>query len=369
MLTWHPLQSYFTAIDELKTYFLDQGLDLNRTMYAEDFIRGVQRDYFEPMAERYGSEAMEEQTHSWPRILWFQELQIVLEYEKLSLVQSLINGWELFMDPEAFPAQYLGMKEYALGWYELDAAKQTEFLDVFKIDADMLQQFASGTNTSKLGEISLEMSACNNGFMEQKLLLDEVYPKLSNPRNRPGKCGLCDGQLLSEEVGTTKEHRLVELMCRHAFGHSCIVERFKDIKGWYCEVCQLDLRYTQLHPAKPDEVLASCDRFLKWRDAPMSLSVLGEPHTHLNKLALIFELSNDIRKHLLAWLPDPEGTYVDCHKVNNLMLYLARERLKTVMQGDVLRYREVIAKQVQAAARRAWFGFLARCHPDAPMGC
>jgi hypothetical protein len=33
------------------------------------------------------------------------------------------------------------------------------------------------------------------------------------------------------------------------------------------------------------------------------------------------------------------------------MPFLARDRLDAVIQGDVLRYREVVAMQVQAAAR------------------
>jgi hypothetical protein len=53
-------------------------------------------------------------------------------------------------------------------------------------------------------------------------------------------------------------------------------------------------------------------------------------------------------------LPDPEGAYAECYGVNSLMLFLARDRLETVIQGDVLRYREVVAMQVHAAAKGAW---------------
>jgi hypothetical protein len=59
-------------------HFLDQGLDLNCAEYAVDFIGRVQRDYFEPMVEIIESQEAEEQPHSWPWILWFQELQIDL---------------------------------------------------------------------------------------------------------------------------------------------------------------------------------------------------------------------------------------------------------------------------------------------------
>jgi hypothetical protein len=62
---------------------------------------------------------------------------------------------------------------------------------------------------------------------------------------------------------------------------------FKDVKDWSCPVCQTDLRNVAVLSTKSEEVLASGDRFLKWLDAPRTFSVPGEPHSYLNKLALV----------------------------------------------------------------------------------
>jgi hypothetical protein len=190
-------------------------------------------------------------------------------------------------------------------------------------------------------------------FRAQGRTLDVVLPKRVNPaRSKFGPCPICDVQLLREDVGTANEHLPVEIMCGHIFGYGCIQKHFRGLPRWTCPTCHVDLTAAPQHPTRPEEVLESCEKVSKWLEAPMQFVVSEAPHSFLDKLALVFEPADDICEHMLHWLPDPEGTYADCSRINDLMLYLARQRLEAAIKRDVMKHREIVVLQVQAGARR-----------------
>ena len=211
-----------------------------------------------------------------------------------------------------------------------------------------------------------EMSVCKREFRAQGKTLDVVLPKLVNPaRSKFGPCSICDVQLLKENVGTANAHRPVDIRCGHIFGFACIQKYFQGLPRWTCPTCHADLTAAPQHPINPGEVLESCDRVLKWLEAPIQLVVPEAPHSYPNKLALVFEPANDIREHMLHWPPSPEDAYAERFRIDDLVLYLARDRLDAAIKKDVVKYREIVVLQVQAGARRAWLAFRARCYPDA----
>ncbi|KAF1833685.1 hypothetical protein BDW02DRAFT_500035 [Decorospora gaudefroyi] len=352
------LPMYFEAIDRL-IFHIDHGIDFNRARNADGLI----------YVARPRPSAVENEDH-WPKTLWFAEFQRGFEDDSVSIAEALKRGWEWFMDLDGFPARYTAVKEWALGWHELEAEKRRQFLEVFQIDRDALLGMArevKGMSLTGPAMLNHEKTSCVVGFLEQKRPLDVVLPRMVNPsRQKLGECSICKVGLLKEEVGTTKEHRPVEIPCRHIFGASCIKNHFAATKRWVCPACGTNHYAVQHHPTTASEVLESCDRLLKWLDPPALVHLPVEPHSYLDKLTLIFEPADAIRKDLHNWNNEPRDSYAEYLRLSDLALYLTRDRLHAAIRGDTDRFREVVAQQVQIGSRIVWLEFLWRCHPNSP---
>ena len=252
------------------------------------------------------------------------------------------------MDIDGFTAKYGGVKGWALGWHELDTKKQEQFLELFKVDANALRTMAKGVEHMSLTDLSLllhEDCGCVQSFMAQKRTPDAVTPRMLNPsKQKLNACAICDDPLLKEDVGTNKNHRPVEILCGHVFGSSCIKQHFLAPERWSWPVYDKNLSDAPHHPRTPSEVVESCDRILKWLDAPISIAFPADPHSHLEKLTLIFEPADAIRKNFGNWPAIPQVSYAESLRLQDQALYLARDRLEAVNRGETARYREIIAQ-------------------------
>jgi hypothetical protein len=76
-------------IDQLVAACLDNGLDMNGARSADNLIRRVAW-YVDQVSEEDNEV---ETAKLWPTMLWFQELQMILEDEKMGLEQALVKGW------------------------------------------------------------------------------------------------------------------------------------------------------------------------------------------------------------------------------------------------------------------------------------
>jgi hypothetical protein len=364
-----PLPMYFNVIEELVGH-INEGCDLNSARNAGELVRLARKRYFDRVRRQCGEEEVEKEGH-WSKILWFAGLQRILEDENLDLGEAVRRGWEWFMDAEGFPASYGGLGEWVVGWHELDKEKQGQFLQIFKVDADALRVMAKEVEGMLLkGPTVLEheIRGCLVSFSEQKKELDVTMPLMVNPsKQRLGDCPICDVSILKEDIGTNKEHRPVEIPCGHIFGSSCIKEHFVPPRDWLCPVCKRNLIAAPRHPVTPSELVESCDRILKWLDPPTHIDYLEGPNSYLEKLTLIFEPADAIRKHFDNWLIMPQESYAKLLRLQDLALYLARDRLDAAGKGDTAQFRKAVAQQMQVVARLEWSEFLVRCHPGSPM--
>jgi hypothetical protein len=212
-----------------------------------------------------------------------------------------------------------------------------------------------------------EMRGCLVSFSEQKKALDKTMPLMVSPSKQElGDCPICNVPLLKEDFGTNKEHRPVEIPCGHIFGSSCVKQHFQPPKDWLCPVCNRNLNAAPHNPVTPSELVASCDRILQWLDPPTDIVFLVEPHSYLEKLTRIFEPADAIRKHPDNWLIMPHESYAELLRLQDLALYLTRDRLDAAAKGDTVRFRETVVQQMQVAAKIEWLEFFGRCHPGSP---
>ena len=178
-----------------------------------------------------------------------------------------------------------------------------------------------------------EKGACAQVFVSQKRILDVLMPLMLNPSTQKlGKCSLCNETLLKEDVGTSKETRPVEILCRHIFHFSCIRKSFTAPDTLICPGCNRNLPAAISHPTTPSEVVESCDKVLRWLDAPAQIILPAEPHPYLAKLALIFEPAQKICENLHNWFNVPTDSYTELLGLSDLVLYLARNRLEAAIK-------------------------------------
>ena len=359
---------YFDAVEELINH-IEHGIDCSQVYNAGDLVRLAQKRYFRRVRRQYGAAEAEKEGH-WPRLLWLAELQSILEDECLSVGEALRSGWEWFMDSDGFPAKYGGAGEWVLEWCELETEKQVEFSDIFNVTGEALVSMTRNIEGISLRgpEVLIhEKDACAQVFVSQKRILDVLMPLMLNPSTKKlGKCSLCNETLLKEDVGTSKETRPVEILCRHVFHFSCIRKYFAVPDTWVCPCCNENLLTVLSHPTTPSEVLGSCDKVLRWLDAPAQVTLPAEPHSYLAKLVLIFEPAQKTCENFHTWFNVPTDSYAELLSLSNLVLYLARDRLEAAIQGDVARFRDVVARQLQVGAQIEWLEFLERCHPNSP---
>ncbi|KAF7577607.1 HRD1, HRD ubiquitin ligase complex, ER membrane component [Pyrenophora tritici-repentis] len=362
------LPMYFNAIEELVDH-IEHGMDCSRVYNAGDLVHLAQKRYFRRVKRQCGAREAEKEGH-WPKVLWFAELQRILEDEDLSVGEALRCGWEWFMERDGFPAKYGGVGEWVLGWWELDGEKQEEFCEVFDITGEVLKSMAQNVEGMSLRGsevLSHEKGACAQVFVSQKRVLDVLMPLMLNPsKQNLGNCPLCHEALLKKDVGTRNGKRPVEILCGHVFHFSCIKRHFTAPDTWICPGCNRNLLTTLPQPTTPSEVLGSCDKVLRWMDAPAQITLPTEPHSYLAKLALVFEPAQMICDNLHNWFNVPMDSYTELLKFSDLALYLARDRLEAAIRGDVVMFRDIVARQLQVGARIEWLEFLERCHPNSP---
>lgn len=357
---------YCCAIDDLMKNFLDLGIDLvSGARTAGGLVKMMRAEYF-PLIE---DEEREKEYH-WPKILWFQKLQEILENEETSISEALVKGWFWFIDPEQWPCKSVGGANIAEMWTLIDAQEKEEILGGFALDANTLKDWLSGIASDEFDKsVNLQgpFTKCDesNGvvleFRSLGTLLDIEAPRVTVPSSRHlSKCGSCYEDLKEADIGTDAEHKPVQTVCGHIFGNSCLWK-------WYiytgdCPVCRKDLEET-LVVTEPGDLLESCDRALKWLQPPVPFTVPETPHSFADKLNLLFEPVDDIRNRLSLWGPYADGVVSEWSRLKDLGMYLARDRLAAVVENDVVRYRNVVLLQVQVGARRLWLQFLRRVLP------
>ncbi|KAF1957220.1 hypothetical protein CC80DRAFT_389601, partial [Byssothecium circinans] len=353
-------EMYFEMIDELENSFLNQGMDLAReARNTENFLRLMKECYFDTMSE----EERENPQH-WPRIWWFTKLQQILEDEALSLGESMIEGWKWFIDPEQYPAKFAGAKGFMQVWAAPDPATKRTFLESFALDEDSLNAWVSEMKTMKIKfqEIEdYEVTGAIGEFRARDLLFDVDHPAVRAPTSQDlGTCSLCCELLKADQTGTQLFHRPVQTSCGHIFGYSCLKDWFaRDVA---CPDCKRDLFAITCVPSAR-EALASCDRGLKWVGPPIKVEGPQEPHDFISKLALIFEPADEIRRHMSFWAKGASTLEVEENRLNEMGLYLARERLEAVVQRDKAAWRRVLQKQVVVGAAAMWKFFLWKIMP------
>ncbi|CAA9956464.1 HRD1 HRD ubiquitin ligase complex ER membrane component [Pyrenophora teres f. maculata] len=363
-----PLPMYFDAVEELVNH-IEHGMDCSKVYGVSDLVHLAQKRYFRRLRRQCGAREVEKEGH-WPKVLWFAELQRILEDEGLSVGEAMRRGWEWFMDRDGFPAKYGGVGEWVAGWWELGREKQEDFSDVFDVTGDALKSMAGNVEGMSLHgpEVLIhEKGACAQVFVSQKRVLDVLMPLMLNPsRQNLGNCPLCHEALLKEDVGTRKGKRPMEVLCGHLFHFSCIRRYFMAPHTWICPGCNRNLLTALPQPTTPSEVLGSCEKVLRWMDAPAQVTLPAEPHSYLDKLALVFEPAQMICENFHNWFNVPMDAYTELLKLTDLALYLARDRLEAAIRGDAVMFRDVVARQLQVGARIEWLEFLERCHPNSP---
>ncbi|CAE6995312.1 hypothetical protein PTNB73_04638 [Pyrenophora teres f. teres] len=363
-----PLPMYFDAVEELVNH-IEHGMDCSKVYSVSDLVHLAQKRYFRRLRRQCGAREVEKEGH-WPKVIWFAELQRILEDEGLSVGEAMRRGWEWFMERDGFPAKYGGVGEWVAGWWELGREKQEDFSDVFDVTGDALKSMAGNVEGMSLHgpEVLIhEKGACAQVFVSQKRVLDVLMPLMLNPsRQNLGNCPLCHEALLKEDVGTRKGKRPMEVLCGHLFHFSCIRRYFTAPHTWICPGCNRNLLTALPQPTTPSEVLGSCEKVLRWMDAPAQVTLPAEPHSYLDKLALVFEPAQMICENFHNWFSVPLDSYTELLKLTDLALYLARDRLEAAIRGDAVMFRDVVARQLQVGARIEWLEFLERCHPNSP---
>lgn len=323
--------------------------------------------------ERYFSQiptaAQEFNTH-WPVILWYQKLQCILENENLSIEQALIEGWHLFIDAEQHAAKekIRGIGEYASLWQELDPDQQAQFLKTFSIDETFLKEWPAQIQTLDLKNPrieDIEAAGLERVFTdrEHRIRLDINHPQVSQPGTQEfSSCSICYRELAKEEVDGSADHKPVETICGHIFGYSCIRNWFEKERN--CPMCREDFSFAMMHAASPEELLKSCDRTLDWVQPPIYLQIPSRPHSFVDKLALLFRSPDEIRQRIGIFHVDKQGMAMKLRTLQQLGLYLARDRMQAVLEGDVERFREVVELQVQTFAHYAFHLFSFFAHPN-----
>jgi hypothetical protein len=212
-------RAYFDRIRELVAVFLDRGLDLaNFPANLGGLVRYMGDLYFGN--PEIVSEEEREESYQWPRILFNQALQAILEDEDRSIGEALAAGWLLYLDTNGYPDGFdADVRRYRAVWDTFDVNGQEEFLTSFSVDAATLRDWASRLRTTDLASImylNTETDAPDGAFTaafpgEE---LDICHAKVQNPDEQAAQCcPICRESLEASEIGILAEHRPVQTPC------------------------------------------------------------------------------------------------------------------------------------------------------------
>ncbi|KAF2689881.1 hypothetical protein K458DRAFT_356250 [Lentithecium fluviatile CBS 122367] len=314
-------------------------------------------EYFRTIRDK---EEREHKRRCWPRIFWFLGLQGILEDERLTVQQAIVEGWKWFLDPEQYPVRYGEAGRAAEVWREMGVEWQERFLQSFVVNEKKLELVRGGVGDrgSRLAEslgYLLEFWALGSQ-------IDVDHPAVTPPdlaRHMP-KCYVCGEQLKKEEIGGTAAHRPVQAACGHLSGYVCLRKWFT--RHADCPQCGGELSGSQ-YQASPEAVLESYDRELKWLHPPIEFKDAETPHSMLDKLLLIFETAEEIRGRLKHWGAYADGMHSEWARLQDTGAYLARERLLSVLKMDTAGYRHAVLLHVRVGARRLWIDSLDQVIP------
>ena len=358
---------YFDMIEELIRTFLNAGIDLAYEGHSlNSFIRLVRRCYLSrlPRVER-------EKEGLWSKIWWFQRLQDILEDERNSVSQALINGWHWFVNPEQWPTKSSNRKEYTDMWLSLSQERRDQFLDDFSLSEDKLMACIS--------KLSTQDFCCENALGEEGVGMKRELraagipitdylnvPRLAEEALRDGSaCSICGEGYGMESTGTEQSHAPVRVTpCGHVFGWRCLMARLNSARSRENGNCtECGVRFCAC--VEPRDLLSGCGEILRWLNPPMELKNTTGPHSFTNKLMLVFEPADEVRKRLKYWQPHGADIGRERAQLRDLGVYLAYERMTAVSERNITGYREAVLKQTYAIAQRLWIEFLDGVLPHA----
>ena len=356
---------YLRSIDNLISRFVDRNLDLASVpTNGDDLVRLVEQNdpsYFLGSSSEEGDAAT-------PKLLWYQRFQMILENENISVQEALVEGWRYCMDPERWLAKIPSTQadEYSALWHELGADRQAHFLKKFEINSTDIQSWpnkAQELDMPDKSKVDAERDGLCNSLRNAGIKLDVHHPQISKPELRDDyTCSICLKNLVGHEIDSSADHRPVQTTCHHVFGYSCLRDWFNS-SNWNCPLCREDLLFNQIHDSSPEDILQSCNRALEWTTAPSSFYIPQTPHSHVDKLAMLFRPANEIRlKMPMVHFSNPKASREEDLFYKRLV-FLARDRMEAVLEGNVQRFQEVVQIQVQSFARHMWWYFWVWTHP------
>jgi hypothetical protein len=290
------------------------------------------------------------------------KLQEIFQDERLSVQEAIVEGWKLFLEPEQYPVKYCGVGDASEVWSIMSAEHQTRFTESLTLNEEKLREMVAQMKQVDIAWPLFkeeESLGCLHEFNLLGFKLDIDHPALTEPDSarRMPECPICKKILRKAEIGSIAEHRPVQTSCGHLFRNSSIVDAFGRNNDDVCPQCGKRVEGPR-HPFSPGDVMASCDRVLMWVQQPISFEDVESPDSTFEKLLFIFQPADEIRRRMQYWTPYERGVLVEWARMKDTGAYLARERLAATLKGDATRYREVVRRQMQVAARRQWLGFL-----------
>jgi hypothetical protein len=357
---------YFNMIDQLQNEFLNHNIDLVwGSVNLDHFILNMWKLYF----ERPGHVPFElrNSPHHWPKLFFFQELQMIFEDERHSITEALVQGWQLYMKRDGYPARFDDdVADFITVWHSVDQVLRDELLQSFEMTTEGIKQWP------ELQRIDLSYASSIGAEIHGLLLelhlsfpdlrLDISHPRLHKPEDREcASCPICFLQLKEGEVGGIMEHRPVKTVCNHIFGYSCIREWWKS--SLTCPMCREDFNFAARHIPTPEEFLQAVDRQLDWIEPEPRISVPSQPHSYIDKLTVIFRPADEVRKRIVSQVYDTKKVATEADVLGRCAAYLARDRLRAVIDQDKELFQTTVQLQAQVFARRAYFGFLFWSHP------
>ncbi|KAF2737044.1 hypothetical protein EJ04DRAFT_550855 [Polyplosphaeria fusca] len=355
-------EEYFVLITELIFHFLDRGIDICGTTDLDTLVKEVEH--------KYPGHQPEDTNHPdfWAWIRFYQKLQGILQDQTKSLEEALASGWKWVMEKDGYVSKTDATIAACVDmWHALPTDKQTELLK--KLFPPLIETFrgnAADTRVPNFTDPSF-IAAETKGFLLglsrmgiwEKVDTSSIsHPILKEPSTTElPDCAICYEKLSAADIGTEAKHRPVQTTCSHIFGNECIQEWFTRIKA--CPTCREIFETIPWKDVPPEAVLQCFDRYTRWLEPPLYFTAPPAPHSWVDKLSTIVEESADsLRQNLVA----RDNTLRDIQSENatlsNVDIYLARDRLRAVLDGDKKKYREVVWKGAQATARSCWILFL-----------